>query len=314
MIKKTLYFGNPAYLSLRMEQMVIKLPEIENSDNLPETFRRQSELTRPIEDIGIVILDNKRITITQGLLESLLDNNCAVITCDSRRMPVGLMLPLCGNTIQSERFQQQISASLPLRKQLWQQTIKAKITNQAKVLAVCSMAETRCMSKWSEDVKSGDSENIEARAAAYYWKKLFSGIKGLETFTRNRDGIEPNNLLNYGYAILRAVVARALVSSGMLPTFGIHHHNRYNAYCLADDIMEPYRPYVDEIVFHIVTDYGADNLSLTYEIKARLLAIPTIDVVISGKRSPLMVGVTQTTASLYKCFSGESRRIAYPER
>lgn len=314
MIKKTLYFGNPAYLSLRMEQMVIKLPEIENSDNLPETFRRQSELTRPIEDIGIVILDNKRITITQGLLESLLDNNCAVITCDSRRMPVGLMLPLCGNTIQSERFQQQISASLPLRKQLWQQTIKTKITNQAKVLAVCSMAETRCMSKWSEDVKSGDSENIEARAAAYYWKKLFSGIKGLETFTRNRDGIEPNNLLNYGYAILRAVVARALVSSGMLPTFGIHHHNRYNAYCLADDIMEPYRPYVDEIVFHIVTDYGADNLSLTNEIKAKLLAIPTIDVVISGKRSPLMVGVTQTTASLYKCFSGESRRIAYPER
>ena len=138
MIKKTLYFGNPAYLSLRMEQMVIKLPEVENSDNLPEAFIRQSEVTRPIEDIGIVILDNKRITITQGLLESLLDNNCAVITCDSRRMPVGLMLPLCGNTIQSERFQQQISASLPLRKQLWQQTIKAKITNQAKVLAVCS--------------------------------------------------------------------------------------------------------------------------------------------------------------------------------
>ena len=251
MIKKTLYFGNPAYLSLRMEQMVIKLPEVENSDNLPEAFISQSEVTRPIEDIGIVILDNKRITITQGLLESLLDNNCAVITCDSRRMPVGLMLPLCGNTIQSERFRQKISASLPLRKQLWQQTIKAKITNQAKVLAVCSLAETRCMSKWSEDVKSGDSENIEARAAAYYWKKLFSGIKGLETFTRNRDGIEPNNLLNYGYAILRAVVARALVSSGMLPTFGIHHHNRYNAYCLADDIMEPYRPYVDEIVFHI---------------------------------------------------------------
>ena len=164
MIKKTLYFGNPAYLSLRMEQMVIKLPEVENSDNLPETFRKQSEVTRPIEDIGIVILDNKRITITQGLLESLLDNNCAVITCDSRRMPVGLMLPLCGNTIQSERFQQQISASLPLRKQLWQQTIKAKITNQAKVLAVCSLAETRCMSKWSEDVKSGRSLNFPWQA------------------------------------------------------------------------------------------------------------------------------------------------------
>ena len=260
------------------------------------------------------MLDNKQITITQGLLEALLENNCAVITCDSQRMPVGLMLPLCGNTVQSERFQDQISASLPLRKQLWQQTVKAKINNQARVLTICSQVESRCMKKWSDDVKSGDSDNQEARAAAYYWKKIFTNIKGLEDFTRNRDGIEPNNLLNYGYAILRAIVARALVSSGMLPTFGIHHHNRYNAYCLADDIMEPYRPYVDELVYKIVEKYGADNLQLTKEIKTVLLSIPTIDVVISGKRSPLMVGVTQTTASLYKCFSGEQRVIAYPER
>ena len=229
-------------------------------------------------------------------------------------MPVGLMLPLCGNTVQSERFQDQISASLPLRKQLWQQTVKAKINNQSRVLTICSQVESRCMKKWSDDVKSGDSDNQEARAAAYYWKKIFTNIKCLEDFTRNRDGIEPNNLLNYGYAILRAIVARALVSSGMLPTFGIHHHNRYNAYCLADDIMEPYRPYVDELVYKIVEKYGADNLQLTKEIKTVLLSIPTIDVVISGKRSPLMVGVTQTTASLYKCFSGEQRVIAYPER
>ena len=260
------------------------------------------------------MLDNKQITITQGLLEALLENNCAVITCDSQRMPVGLMLPLCGNTVQSERFQDQISASLPLRKQLWQQTVKAKINNQSRVLTIWSQVESRCMKKWSDDVKSGDSDNQEARAAAYYWKKIFTNIKGLEDFTRNRDGIEPNNLLNYGYAILRAIVARALVSSGMLPTFGIHHHNRYNAYCLADDIMEPYRPYVDELVYKIVEKYRADNLQLTKEIKTVLLSIPTIDVVISGKRSPLMVGVTQTTASLYKCFSGEQRVIAYPER
>ena len=260
------------------------------------------------------MLDNKQITITQGLLEALLENNCAVITCDNHRMPVGLMLPLCGNTVQSERFQDQISASLPLRKQLWQQTVKAKINNQSRVLTICSQVESRCMKKWSDNVKSGDSDNQEAHAAAYYWKKIFTNIKGLEDFTRNRDGIEPNNLLNYGYAILRAIVARALVSSGMLPTFGIHHHNRYNAYCLADDIMEPYRPYVDELVYKIVEKYGADNLQLTKEIKTVLLSIPTIDVVISGKRSPLMVGVTQTTASLYKCFSGEQRVIAYPER
>ena len=314
MIKKTLYFGNPAYLSLRMEQMVIKLPEVEKATDISYVTKEQSVVTRPIEDIGIVVLDNKQITITQGLLEALLENNCAVITCDSHRMPVGLMLPLCGNTVQSERFQDQISASLPLRKQLWQQTVKAKINNQARVLTICSQVESRCMKKWSDDVKSGDSDNQEARAAAYYWKKIFTNIKCLEDFTRNRDGIEPNNLLNYGYAILRAIVARALVSSGMLPTFGIHHHNRYNAYCLADDIMEPYRPYVDELVYKIVEKYGADNLQLTKEIKTVLLSIPTIDVVISGKRSPLMVGVTQTTASLYKCFSGEQRVIAYPER
>ena len=314
MIKKTLYFGNPAYLSLRMEQMVIKLPEVEKATDISSVTKEQSVVTRPIEDIGIVVLDNKQITITQGLIEALLENNCAVITCDSQRMPVGLMLPLCGNTVQSERFQDQISASLPLRKQLWQQTVKAKINNQARVLTICSQVESRCMKKWSDDVKSGDSDNQEARAAAYYWKKIFTNIKCLEDFTRNRDGIEPNNLLNYGYAILRAIVARALVSSGMLPTFGIHHHNRYNAYCLADDIMEPYRPYVDELVYKIVEKYGADNLQLTKEIKTVLLSIPTIDVVISGKRSPLMVGVTQTTASLYKCFSGEQRVIAYPER
>ena len=314
MIKKTLYFGNPAYLSLRMEQMVIKLPEVEKAIGISSVTQEQSVVTRPIEDIGIVVLDNKQITITQGLIEALLENNCAIITCDSHRMPVGLMLPLCGNTVQSERFQDQISASLPLRKQLWQQTVKAKINNQARVLTICSQVESRCMKKWSDDVKSGDSDNQEARAAAYYWKKIFTNIKGLEDFTRNRDGIEPNNLLNYGYAILRAIVARALVSSGMLPTFGIHHHNRYNAYCLADDIMEPYRPYVDEMVYNIVERYGVDNLQLTKEIKTILLSIPTIDVIISGKRSPLMVGVTQTTASLYKCFSGEQRVIAYPER
>lgn len=313
MIKKTLYFGNPAYLSLRTGQMVIKMPEVERNNTLPETFKRQAEVTKPIEDIGVVVLDNKQITITQGLLEALLENNSAVITCDSKSMPVGLMLPLCGNSIQNERFRDQLEASVPLKKQLWQQTIKAKIENQAAVLSCCTGKEIGCMQAWANDVRSGDPDNLEGRAAAYYWKSLFADIEGLENFTRNRDGIHPNNLLNYGYAILRAVVARALVSSGMLPTLGIHHHNRYNAYCLADDIMEPYRPYVDDIVFSIVREYGSDNLELTKEIKARLLSIPTTEVIIGGKRSPLMVAVSQTTASLYRCFSGELRRITYPD-
>lgn len=166
------------------------------------------------------------------------------------------------------------------------------------------------MRVWAGDVRSGDPDNLEARAAAYYWKYLFAD---LDNFTREREGIPPNNLLNYGYAILRAIVARALVTSGMLPTLGIHHHNRYNAYCLADDIMEPYRPYVDELVFALVQEYGKE-IELTKEIKARLLTIPTLEVVIGGKRRPLMVAVGQTTASLYKCFCGELRRIAYPER
>ena len=310
MIKKTLYFGNPAYLSLRNDQLVIKLPEVEKSTSLPDTFKEQSEITKPIEDLGIVVLDHRQITITSGLLESLLENNCAVITCDSKSMPVGLMLPLYGNTTQNERFRQQLDASLPLKKQLWQQTIKMKIDNQASVLKYCLGEEMKCMRIWADEVKSGDSDNLEARAAAFYWKNLFAGIVG---FTREREGIPPNNLLNYGYAILRAVVARALVTSGLLPTLGIHHHNRYNAYCLADDIMEPYRPYIDELVFGLVKIYGA-NLDLTKEMKSHLLVIPTLEVNIGGKRSPLMVAVGQTTASLYKCFSGELRRITYPER
>lgn len=314
MIKKTLYFGNPAYLSLRMGQMVIKLPEVETDSNLPDQIKKQAEITKPIEDIGVVVLDNRCITITQGLLESLLENNCAVITCDSHSLPVGLTLPLYGNSTQNERFREQLDASQPLKKQLWQQTIKMKISNQAAVLATCTGKNSPTMLRWADDVRSGDPDNVEGRAAAYYWKNLFAGIDSLEDFTRSREGEAPNNLLNYGYAILRAIVARALVSSGMLPTLGIHHHNRYNAYCLADDIMEPYRPYVDELVYSIVKDKGINSLDLSKDVKAQLLSIPTLDVVIGGKRSPLMVAVTQTTASLYKCFAGELRRIAYPVR
>lgn len=308
MIKKTLYFGNPVYLSLKNAQLVIKLPEVVKNDTLPESFKRMSEVTKPIEDIGVVVLDHKQITITSGVLEALLENNCAIITCDSKSMPVGLMLPLCGNTTQNERFRNQLDASLPLMKQLWQQTVRAKIENQASVLQECSGAETRCMKVWADDVKSGDPNNLEARAAAYYWKNLFL----IKNFTRDREGIPPNNLLNYGYAILRAIVARGLVASGLLPTLGIHHHNRYNAYCLADDIMEPYRPYVDRLVYSMINQ-GVDYTELTKELKAQLLTIPTLETNIGGKRSPLMVAVGQTTASLHKCFSGELRKISYPE-
>ncbi|RHS44416.1 type II CRISPR-associated endonuclease Cas1 [Tannerella sp. AF04-6] len=308
MIKKTLYFGNPAYLSLRNAQLIIRLPEVVDNNTLPEYFKQVSEVSKPIEDIGVIVLDHKQITITSGVLEAFLENNCAVLTCDSKSMPVGLLLPLHGNTTQNERFRQQLDASLPLSKQLWQQTVKAKIENQAAVLKECTGEEMKCMRVWAANVRSGDPDNQEARAAAYYWKNLFR----IEGFTRDRDGIPPNNLLNYGYAILRAVVARGLVASGLLPTLGIHHHNRYNAYCLADDIMEPYRPYVDRLVYDMVKQ-GANYAELTKDLKVRLLTIPTLETTIAGKRSPLMVAVGQTTASLYKCFSGELRKISYPE-
>ena len=308
MIKKTLCFSNPAYLSLRNAQLVIKLPEVEQADNLTEDFKKATELTRPIEDIGVVVLDHKQITITQGALEALLENNCAVITCDSNHMPVGLLLPLVGNTTQNERFRDQLSASLPLRKQLWQQTVQAKIRNQASVLKRLSGAEVGCMIAWANDVKSGDSENLEGRAAAYYWKSVFPEM---ERFVRDREGEAPNNLLNYGYAIVRAVIARSLVASGLLPTFGIHHHNRYNAYCLADDVMEPYRPYVDELVIEILRS-GVDCGELTTDLKRKLLGLPVKEVIIDGRRSPLMVASSQTTASLAKCFGGELRKVVYP--
>lgn len=308
MIKRTLCFTNPAYLSLKNSQLVIKLPEVETNSSLPESFRAETIKTIPIEDIGVVVLDNKRITITQGVLEALLENNCAVITCNESHLPVGMHLPLVGNTTQTERMRYQIEASLPLKKQLWQQTISAKIQNQASVLKQMRGTEVRNMLKWASEVKSGDSENLEARAAVYYWQNAFPMI---ENFTRSREGVSPNNLLNYGYAILRAIVARALVSSGLLTTLGIHHRNKYNAYCLADDIMEPYRPYVDRLVMQLYDKYPNCE-ELTKELKAELLQIPVLDVVISGKKSPLMIAVSTTTSSLQKCYSGELRKIVYP--
>ena len=301
MIKRTLYFGNPAYLSLKNAQLVVKIPNAEGDD----TIR-----TIPIEDIGFVILDNPQITITHGTLGALVENNTAVVTCDSRHMPAGLLLPTEGNTTQSERYRNQIEASLPLRKQIWQQTIQAKIRNQAAALEKRRRKEFGNMLAWADDVRSGDSENLEARAAVFYWDNLFA--VEIDKFRRDPDGDMPNSMLNYGYAILRAIIARALVGSGLLPTLGVHHRNRYNAYCLADDIMEPYRPYVDLMVCDILDDIGMPK-EINRDIKARLLTIPTIDVVIDGKRSPLMIAASQTTASLARCYAGEIRKVSYPE-
>ncbi len=295
MIKRTLYFGNPTYLKTKNEQLVVELVDTGEVK------------TAAMEDIGVLILDHQQITITQSVLAKLLENNTAVVTCNHTHHPTGLLLNLDGHTLQSQRFQLQVDASVPLKKQLWQQTVIAKITNQAHLLGQYRIVNKTLLGLAAR-VKSGDSDNCEAQAANYYWKNVFPLFPG---FKRAREGEPPNNLLNYGYAILRAIVARNLIGSGLLPTLGIFHHNQYNAYCLADDIMEPYRPYVDKVVWEIVRTNGK-FLEMTPSMKQQLLSIPAMDVIIDGEKSPLMNAVQRTTASLAKCFEGNSRKLLYP--
>lgn len=293
MIKRVLCFENPARLSLKLAQMVVELQDVTR--------------TLPIEDIGVVILDNKQITITHALIDALLANNAAIVTSNDKHMPVGLMLPLDGNTLQSERFRAQIDASEPLKKQMWQQTVTSKILGQAHVLGMQHI-EHNNMFKWAKDVRSGDTDNMEARAAAYYWRNMFDK----DSFIRDPQGLPPNNLLNYGYSVVRAMMARALVGAGLLPTLGIHHHSRYDAYCLADDIMEPYRPFVDMKVLEM-WEKGGVTSDISSEQKRELLGVTTIDVNISGHRSPMMLAIQATAQSVQKCFSGEARKIIYPD-
>lgn len=295
MIKRTLCFSNPAYLSVKLNQLVISSPE------------KEEKKTIPIEDIGVVILDSPQITVTQTVLVKLLENNTAVVTCNSSHHPIGLQLCLDGNTLQSERFQKQISVSEVLKKNLWQQTIQSKIYNQAMFLQELGIP-IRNMLLWSRSVTSGDTKNHEARAAAYYWETL---LQSHDNFKRERFGEYPNNFFNYTYAILRAIVARNLVGSGLLPTLGIHHKNKYNAFCLADDIMEPYRPYADRLVLETIQKYP-DTEDINKEIKSMLLTLPVIDVKINKQQRPLLVAVTETTASLAQCFAGKRRKIKYP--
>lgn len=308
MIKRTLYFGNPAYLSTTLDQLVVRFPEVEKNATLPEHFKKEAHANIPIEDIGVIILDHQQLTITQGLMGKLLVNNTALITCDATHHPTGLMLNLDGHTLQSQRFQAQLQATEPLKKQLWQQTIKAKIKNQSSLLLHQGF-DIQNMLHWVESVKSGDPENLEGRAAAWYWRHFFGASF---SFIRHPAGPAPNNLLNYGYAILRAITARSLVGSGLLPTVGIFHRNQYNAYCLADDIMEPYRPFVDRLVLQLITEEGLSE-ELTPSVKKKLLVLPTLDVVLQKETSPLMIAMQRTTASLARCFQGETRKIIYPE-
>ena len=296
MIKRTLFFGNPVYLALKNGQL--------NADFIEEG---KPGVTVPIEDIGMVVLENPQITITNGLIAALMARKVAVLNCNRQHMPEGLMLPLAGHTEQSERFQLQAQVSKPLKKNLWQQIIQAKIHNQGLVLKSTGR-EVDNFVRWEGLVNSGDTHNLEGRAAAYYWQHLWPEAN----FSRHRGGSFPNNALNYGYAILRAITARAVVSSGLHPTLGLFHRNKYNAFCLADDLMEAYRPMVDVLVLDLVEE-GWHEEDLSVEMKRHLLQLPSIDVLLDGQRSPLMVALSRTSNSLMECFNGTSRKLLLPK-
>ena len=292
MLKRSLFFTNPAYLSTRQEQLVVETKE-------------GSEHTVPIEDIGFVVLEHPQITITMPAMQKLNANNVALVCCDEKHHPSAMLLNLDGHHLQGELFRNQLQASEPLKKQLWKQVVEQKIANQSALLKKLNKP-TGALPQYAASVNSGDTSNREGAAAREYWTNLFGN-----EFMRDRYGANPNPFLNYGYIVLRAAVARALVGSGLLPTLGIHHHNRYNAFCLADDIMEPYRPYVDSVVYEL-WESGTDDMMLEKETKAHLLQILSMDVTIGKVMRPLMVALSMTTASLARCFNGEIKKMACP--
>lgn len=291
MIKKTLLFTNKCSISTTNNQLVI------SSDLKNKSI--------PIEDIGYIVIDNYQTFISIPALNELVKNNCAVIICDSKHLPNAMFLNLNSHHIQQEIFKTQINASQPLKKQLWQHTIKEKIKNQGKLLKIIAKKDNT-FEFLASKVLSGDSTNMEAVAAKFYWKSFFE-----IGFKRERFGNYPNNFLNYGYAILRAATARALSGSGLLNTLGIHHKNKYNAFALADDIMEPFRPIVDEAVHTIMMYY--DEQELNTEIKSVLLQILTRTVYFKDEKSPLMVALQKTASSLQQCYSGKRKKIKYPQ-
>lgn len=295
MLYRSIYIGNPAYLKLKNNQMKIICPETKSEKG-----------SVPVEDLGLLMLDHFQITISHQLIQHLMRNNVVVISCDDFHLPHGMMLPLYGNSTYSQRIKYQIEASEPLKKQLWKQTVECKIENQIAVLErLGNYAEP--MYEYLKNVKSGDTTNMEGVAAQHYWKYLIS-----PDFLRERFGNSPNQFFNFGYSVLRSIVARALVETGLLPALGIFHRNKYNPYCLADDMMEPYRPFVDFLVMKWLEN-NPKSEDLTKEAKAYLLQMATRDVRLDGQVRPLLVAVKHTMSSLYKCYLGEKRLILYPE-
>ncbi|MDD3521068.1 MAG: type II CRISPR-associated endonuclease Cas1 [Actinomycetota bacterium] len=292
MIKRTIIINSPSYLSLCNSQIQI--------------VRKDKHIrTEPLEDIGFLLLDHAQITISLPLLNALRANNTAVIFCDELHHPRSMLLNLDGNTLQNELFRAQISASTPLKKNIWKQVVMAKLRNQAAVLAFTG-SDGKDIESMAAQVKSGDSDNREGYAARLYWPRLFG-----YDFKRLREGLPPNNMLNYGYAIIRAAVARALAASGLLNTLGIHHSNRYNAFCLADDMMEPYRPFADAAVWELYRICG-DVEEIDTDIKRELLSMLHSDCHCGKEKRPLMLAMQASAASLAQCFNGTLRNVEFP--
>ena len=293
MVKRTLFFSHAVCLSVRHKQLVIFSKET------------QEETLVPIEDIGFVIVENALVSLTIPLINELTDNNCALIFCNEKHLPFSMTMPLDCNETQSQLFSAQINAKLPVKKKCWKQIVEFKIKNQGLVLKKYDLDFTRLVD-FSKCVKSGDPTNMESQAAKFYWDNLFG-----KKWYRNRFGDFPNNYLNYGYAILRAATARALIGSGLLPTLGIHHHNKYNAYCLADDLMEPYRPFIDDAVIEYIST-NPDEKELGLEFKKRILQVLTRDVKMENLTRPMMVALSMTSASLADALSNESEKLKLP--
>jgi len=295
MLKRTVYFESAAHLSFKNGQLVCT-PK-------PEGAVR----TVPIEDVGFVVLDNHSITLSLRLIEELTANNAAIVFCDILHHPTAMSVPFDGNTTHAKTLAAQLEMSEPLKKQLWKQTVELKIKNQAEMLRRTKSGGVEALLRYAGSVKSGDTDNREGAAARIYWQNLFG-----EEFRRERFGGAPNHLLNYAYAILRAAVARSLVGSGLYPAIGIHHHNQYNAFALADDVMEPYRPYADEVVYEIWKAADEPIEELAREHKQQLLKLLAADVHLTNTLRPLMVGLSYTTASLARCIGGEQKKVDYP--
>ncbi|AQQ08342.1 CRISPR-associated endonuclease Cas1 [Sedimentisphaera cyanobacteriorum] len=269
------------------------------------------ERSIPCEDIGILLIDNSAVLYTHSVFTELLNCRAAVVLCNGEHNPAGMLLPIDSNSVQTERQKQQTQASQPLKKRLWKQLIKAKITHQGKIISNYNPEVGIGIAELASKVKSGDPENIEARASRLFWKYFLGGRK----FKRQRGGEPPNNLLNYGYMVLRAATARAICCAGLLPTLGIHHCSRYNSFCLADDIMEPFRGYIEEKVLNIWHENPnpAELQDLSQLHKARLLETLHSSIEMEGVSGPLMTGLHKTAASLTKCFDRSAKKLSLPE-